>query len=109
MSNLVIEDVVEDNPSDAEDRDEEVAAISSRLPVAVGSEGDDLHEDFDHETDGQAGTEMINKNVGYITLSKFCTPSQEILRSILEDLFLRAIFDSVILPIGGWILWMVGF
>ena len=67
MLNLVIEDVVEDDPGDAEDRDEEVAAISSRLPVAIRGEGDDLHENFDHETDGQAGTKMINKNVSNIS------------------------------------------
>ena len=97
MSNLVIEDVVEDDPCDAEDRDEEVATISSRLPVAVRSEGNDLHENFDHETDGQAGAEMINKNVSNIT-SSWSAHDQEILRSYI---FLRAVFDSLILPIGG--------
>ena len=104
ISNLVIEDVVEDDPGDAEDRDEEVAAISSRLPVAVGSEGDDLHEDFDHEADGQARTETINKNVSNITSSMVYSQP----RDRAFDIFLRAVLDSLILPIGGWILWIVG-
>ena len=65
--NLIIKDIVEDDPGYSEDGDEEVSAVSPRLPVAVRREGDDLHENFDHETDGQAGTENCKGNVSIMT------------------------------------------
>ena len=40
---LVLEDVVEDDPDDAEDGDEEVGAVPLRLQVPVRRERDHLH------------------------------------------------------------------
>ena len=56
--NLVVKNIVEDNPSDSENGDKKVSAVAPGLPVAVRGEGDDLHEDFDDEANGQSRTDV---------------------------------------------------
>jgi hypothetical protein len=67
---LVVKNIVEDNPSDTEDSDKEVPAVTPRLPVAVGGEGDDLHEDLDDEANGQ-GRADVDQGFSNNTVSLF--------------------------------------
>ncbi len=69
--NLVVKNVVEDNPCDAKDSDKKVSAVTPGLPIAVRGECNDLHEDFDDKANGQGRTDVDERfpddTVGLVT------------------------------------------
>lgn len=67
---LIIQNIVQNDPSNTKNSNKKIASVTSRLPVPVGCEGDHLHKDLDDKADGQ-GRAGVQQRLPYTAVSLF--------------------------------------